>query len=80
MKMEKSHFEFLKSNIREVANKETWVRYKNAGLSEMRYRWDMLRYAGVTSRWIVDNLYPYLNDDHIDTALRKICKEDYSNV
>lgn len=36
-----------------------------------RYRWDLL-HAAVPSRWIRDNVYPYANDDHVDTALRRI--------
>ena len=58
--------------------------YREAGLSDKRYRWDLLRATklpitdgcnesrvnGIT--WICDNLYSYMNDDHIDTALRKI--------
>lgn len=38
-----------------------------------RYRWDLL-YACVGSQWVCDNLYPYMNDSHIDTALRSIVK------
>jgi hypothetical protein len=36
-----------------------------------RFRWDMFRLGGLTS-WTCDTLYPYLNDDHIDTALRHV--------
>jgi len=42
--------------------------YHNHGLSDMRFRWDML--------WASDfdtcTLYDYLIDDNIDTALRHI--------
>ena len=41
------------------------------GHSDMRYRWDCL-WTSKQSRWVCDNLYPYINDDHIDTALRRI--------
>ena len=41
---------------------------------EKRLRWDLL-YATIKSQWIVDELYPYINDDHIDTALKSILKE-----
>jgi hypothetical protein len=41
---------------------------------EKRLRWDLL-YFSLGSRWICDNLYPYADDTHIDTALRKIMKE-----
>ena len=38
--------------------------------SDKRYRWDCLWAAGLT-RWVCDNIYPYANDDHIDTVLRQ---------
>lgn len=47
--------------------------YKAAGLSDKRLRWDAIYRAGL-SHWICDNLYSYLNDDHIDTALRQYFK------
>ena len=36
-----------------------------------RYRWDLWYQAGL-SRFACDELYDYMNDDHIDTALRNI--------
>lgn len=41
---------------------------------EMRLRWDLL-HSAVGSKWICDMLYPYANDDHIDTALRAVMRE-----
>lgn len=41
---------------------------------DKRYRWDLMYAAGL-SRYVCDNVYPYANDDHIDTALRQIVKE-----
>lgn len=41
---------------------------------DMRLRWDAISFAK-GDKWICDNLYPYANDDHIDTALRKIMAE-----
>ncbi len=35
---------------------------------DKRYRWDLLH----ASRFPVTNLYSYMNDTHIDTALRSI--------
>ena len=37
----------------------------------MRFRWDMLHCA-IGSSWICSNLYSYLDDRHIDSALKKI--------
>jgi len=36
-----------------------------------RFRWDLFHAAGGT-KFACDTLYDYLNDDHIDTALRAI--------
>jgi len=41
---------------------------------DKRVRWDML-YAAKLSGWISDNLYGYMDDTHIDTALRRIMRE-----
>ena len=38
----------------------------------MRFRWDVLNASPHSTRFICDELYPYLNQDHIDTALRNI--------
>jgi len=51
--------------------------YKARGLSEMRYRWDAFtraQVAGNSTRWMCDVLYPYLNDAHVDSALRHYFK------
>lgn len=36
-----------------------------------RYRWDLL-WMAFKEKWVCDTLYPYLNDTHIDSALRSI--------
>jgi len=53
--------------------------YTSLGLTAKRYRWDMLEKAqikigdGVKIDGDV-NIYAYANDNHIDTALRRITK------
>ena len=42
--------------------------YKSKGLSDMRFRWDVFHAAKAYS----GKLYNYLNDNHIDTALKSI--------
>lgn len=37
-------------------------------------RWEALRAAGLIP-WVCTNLYGYMNDEHIDTALRSIMAE-----
>lgn len=36
-----------------------------------RFRWDMLQCA-IGSSWVCSNLYGYMDDRHIDSALKKI--------
>lgn len=47
--------------------------YTASGLSEMRFRWDVLWGVPAEKRtpWF-DRVYKYLNDDHIDTALKRV--------
>ena len=42
-----------------------------SGYSEKAVRWYLLRGCGLTS-FVCDTLYKYLNDNHIDSALRAI--------
>lgn len=52
-------------------------KYKKDGMTDQRFYWDVLHAAGIK---IGDgkgmdgdiNLYSYLNDNHIETALKKI--------
>ncbi len=53
--------------------------YTSLGLTAKRYRWDMLEQSqikiGDGANIAGDvNIYAYANDNHIDTALRKITK------
>ena len=38
---------------------------------DMRFRWDLLRYSGFD----ICSLYTYMNDDHINSALKKIISD-----
>lgn len=69
MKIKPEHFAYLKTAICADSTAPTLPEYLARGLSEKRWRWDLLYRAGL-SRWICDNLYSYLDDTHIDTALR----------
>ncbi len=57
-----------------AAHRESIRHEKSVRDLAMRLRWDLL-YIAVPVRWICDNLYPYLDDSHIDTALRAIMGE-----
>jgi hypothetical protein len=55
--------------MREVLSKDSRVKDL-----EKRIRWDLTYQANLTG-FICDSLYSYLDDSHIDTALKSIMKE-----
>ena len=76
--MKQEHYDFLDKKVKEVlaARPEAAADYKEAKLSHMRFRWDVLRATGMM-KFVCEELYKYLNDDHIDSALRKMLGSDY---
>lgn len=79
MKMKKEDFDVLECAMNKafVKHEKAYSEYMNAGFSEMRFRWDLFRTTGIKlgdGRGMRGdlNLYAYLNDDHIDTALKAI--------
>ena len=82
MKMKKEHFDHMRSEIERVLNRyPDLVRGYEQGLFpgadkvhdlQTRFNHDLAFGAGL-SKFICDNLYPYLEDSHIKTALNKIC-------
>lgn len=79
MKMSQDHYGYIYNAIKKneaIIEKHRACLLKDPRVKDLekRLRWDML-YTSVSSQWVCDNLYPYLNDDHIDTALRRIFKE-----
>lgn len=76
MKIKPEDYEHLKSAIALIPRDKA-LAHKALTLGsdkERRFRWDLL-YKARLSPWICDNLYSYLNDSHIDTALKKIVLE-----
>jgi len=71
MKIKPEHFEYIREKIMSLSTAPTLHSYTAQGLTEKRWRWDLLYMAGL-SRWICDNIYLYANDGHIDTALKRI--------
>ena len=71
MKITKKDYESLKTAV--LAKKDEHgfklESYHSLGLSSMRYRWDILNTIDFE---LVRDLYRYLDDSHIDTALQKI--------
>ena len=79
MKLKPEHVEYMRRAILDNPYAPTLPDYLARGLTEKRWRWDLLLLQGRTreeraamSQWICDNVYPYANDDNIDTALRHI--------
>ena len=79
MKIKGEHYEALEAAIKPVMAQHAYSEYVAAGLSGKRYRWDCLHASGID--WSRDGvgtgtgglcLYSYLDDSHIDTALRVI--------
>lgn len=77
MKMIKTHYDHMKQAIDKVLNNNpnAYEGYVEKSLSNMRFRWDIMHAANLTS-YACNHLYGYLNDGHIDTALRKITNTD----
>lgn len=82
MKITPEHLEELRKAVTPLDTPERRERYRQAGLADMdlnkRYRWDLLYGSKLK---IGDGrgmsglpLYAYLDDTHIDTALRRIVK------
>lgn len=85
MKMKSEHFEHIKSEISAVLLKyndnDRLVEEYRQGLYpradktkdvQRRFCFDVMYGAGL-SKYACETLYPYLNDDHIYTALKAIC-------
>jgi hypothetical protein len=75
MKMLTVHYEKIATALDEVTKQYINIanEYTANGLSQKRYRWDMVKATRILSEnnsEFLNELYHYLNDDHIDTALR----------
>ena len=79
MKVKPEHYEHMRDAIQAVAHRIPATKEAIASDSRVkdaakRLRWDMCYMAGL-NKWICDNLYSYMDDTHIDTALRRIMSE-----
>ena len=74
MKITVQHYNYLKEKMKNTI-------LNNIGFTntENRFAWDCL-WNSVPSQWVCDNLYPYLNDENIESALKKIVKETQQKV
>ena len=74
MKITPQHYDTLKTKMDKVINDNIKAEYKKAGLSKAGLAWDAL-HASVPSSFICKDLYEYLNDSHIETAILGIVGE-----
>lgn len=79
MKMIPEHYAVIKKAMQEKAFLLPAIKLSiNGGKRpkdmEMRIRWDLFN-ATELLKWQCDVLYGYLDDTHIDTALKSIMKE-----
>jgi len=76
MKMKPEHFETLRRAMSASLDAGAMLDVSTDDMSDERFRWDWLRRTTIEGKgsfqWVNENLYPYLNDSHIDTALRAI--------
>ena len=82
MKIKQEHFDHLKTTIDAflLQNPNLVFQYEHGDFRnadkvqclQTRFCSDVLYMAGLI-RYVCDTLYNYLNDDHIHTALKKIC-------
>ena len=81
MKMKKEHYQKIETaiNAAEKRNPGIKAQYQNEGKPKSRYAWDMLHYSEIDGKtgtaFICSELYSYLNDNHINTALNKIVRD-----
>ena len=81
MKIKQEHYNYMRDTMRDYKYRDRIAEHRTALLNdprvkdiEKRIRWDWLYASGLTA-WICKELYEYMNDEHIDTALRSIVKE-----
>jgi hypothetical protein len=75
MKITAQHYNCLENAITPIMQKTPLANYLEKGLTEKRWRWDLLWNWDREARtaW-VEEVYTYCDDTHIDTALRKITR------
>ena len=78
MRITKEHINYMRTEMCKSSKTPSLSSYINKGLSEKRWRWDWCYATPGLSKWICDNIYPYANDDHLETAL-KFITQGYKN-
>lgn len=81
MKIQQKHYDYIKNKINETVEKNGLDRVKQYYMlckdskevndPKIRVMFD-LKTLSINSDYIINNLYPYMNDTHLTTALLKI--------
>lgn len=76
MKMTTKHYNFIKLQFQCLKIEDCLENYQTikAESKKKRLAWDMVRACNL-NQFVCDELYKYLNDSHIETALLKIIHE-----
>lgn len=84
MKIKTEHYAFIEKEIRQTLDKYgseklvelyeigEFPRSEKVNDLQKRFCFDLMFGAGLSS-WICDNIYTYASDDHLYTALKRIC-------
>jgi hypothetical protein len=79
MKIKPEHYAHLKAEIQKHSGGMYTAEQLKAARPGIRDAERARRHYAISwcglSCWIGENIYPYANDDHLDTALRAIFKE-----
>ena len=79
MKIKQEHYDYMKAEIQKVnckiSDHRQWLQ-DNAKFNDLETRlaWDFFK-AAKLDKYACETLYTYLNDGHIDTAIKNIIKE-----
>ena len=80
MKIKPEHYEHIRAALLKAPSTfPTLDEYKRRGLTERRWTWDLAHAVGLTP-YFCSTIYPYANDDHIDTALRAALRDKACGV
>ena len=81
MKITKEDYNRLDRLIKDCIKRNSIKPIKDYDISPVRYRWDIfhttldwLQYNNIPDYLFIRRLYDYLNDNHMDSALKNILK------
>lgn len=87
MKIKPEHLAHMKEAIGAALSPEDVAAHRRFIVEEgkakdvdKRLRWDLTYRTPGMSRWLVDNVYPYADDENLDTALRAVMRDLYPDA